>query len=157
TPMGGGSGVCGALAPAAGELVLDMGAFDRIFEIDETNLTCSCEAGVNGYALEQQLNERALTLGHYPSSLPLTTVGGLIATRSSGQESSRYGSIEDMVISLAVVLPDGSFAAPRPGPRSAVGPALHQLFMGAEGGLGVVIGALLRVHRQPESTVGRGD
>src|SRR5260370_6611869 len=61
-----------------------------------------------------------------------------------------------MVISLAVVLPDGTFAAPRPGPRSAVGPALHQLFVGAEGGLGVVIGAVLRIHRQPESTIGRG-
>src|SRR5256885_2975405 len=156
TPMGGGSGVCGALAPAAGELVLDMGAFDRVLEIDETNLTCRCEAGVNGYALEQQLNARGLTLGHYPSSLPGTTIGGLIATRSSGQESSRYGSIEDMVLGLAVVLPDGTFAAPRPGPRSAAGPALHSLFLGAEGGLGVVLGAFLRVHRLPEKTVGRG-
>jgi len=141
TPMGGGSGVCGALAPAAGEVVMDMGGLDRVLEIDETNLICTCEAGVNGYALEQQLNARRLTLGHYPSSLPGTTVGGLIATRSSGQESSRYGSIEDMVLGLAVVLPDGAFAAPRPGPRSAAGPALHQVFLGAEGGLGVVIGA----------------
>ena len=156
TPMGGASGVCGALGPTSGELVLDMGSFDRVFEIDETNLTCRCEAGVNGYALEQQLNARGLTLGHFPSSLPGTTVGGLISTRSSGQESSRYGSIEDMVQSLAVVLPDGTFAAPRPGPRSAVGPALHELFLGAEGALGVVLGAVLRVHRLPEATVGRG-
>src|SRR5207244_176863 len=156
SPMGGGSGVCGALSPAAGEIVLDMSAFDRVAEIDETNLVCSCEAGVNGYALEEQLNARGLTLGHYPSSLPGTTVGGLIATRSSGQESSRYGSIEDMVLGLAVVLPDGTFAAPRPGPRSAAGPALHQVFLGAEGGLGVVIGAVLRVHRLPEATFGRG-
>src|SRR5207237_6121941 len=156
TPMGGGSGVCGALAPAAGELVLDMGAFDRVLEIDETNLTCPCGAGVNAHALEQQLNARGLTLGHYPSSLPGTTIGGLIATRSSGQESSRYGSIEDMVLGLAAVLPDGTFAAPRPGPRSAAGPALHQLFVGSEGALGVVIGAVLRVHRLPETTVGRG-
>ncbi|HET9783269.1 MAG TPA: FAD-binding oxidoreductase [Candidatus Dormibacteraeota bacterium] len=156
TPMGGGSGVCGAVGPTKGELVLDMGAFDRVFEIDETNLTCRCEAGVNGYALEQQLNAKGLTLGHYPSSLPGTTVGGLIATRSSGQESSRYGSIEDMLLSLAVVLPDGTFAAPRPGPRSAVGPALHELFLGAEGALGVVLGAVLRVHRLPEATIGQG-
>ena len=156
TPMGGASGVCGALGPASGELVLDMGAFDRVFEIDETNLVCRCEAGVNGYALEEQLNAKGLTLGHFPSSLPATTVGGLIATRSSGQESSRYGSVEDMVSSLAVVLPDGTFAAPRPGPRSAVGPALHELFLGAEGALGVIIGAVLRVHRLPEATVGRG-
>ena len=156
TPMGGGSGVCGALSPQAGELVLDMGAFDRILDVDETNLTCRCESGVNGMNLEKHLNERGLTLGHFPSSLPRTTVGGLIATRSSGQESSRYGSVEDMVLSLAVVLPDGSFAAPRPGPRSAVGPALHQLWLGSEGALGVILGAVLRVHRLPESVVGRG-
>ncbi len=156
SPMGGGSGVCGALSPARGELVLDMSGFDRVFEIDETNLVCRCESGVNGHQLEQQLNARGLTLGHYPSSLPATTVGGLVATRSSGQESSRYGGIEDMVLGLAVVLPDGTFAAPRPGPRSATGPALHQLFLGAEGGLGVVLGAVLRVHRLPESTLGRG-
>ena len=106
--------------------------------------------------LEQHLNERGLTLGHFPSSLPGTTVGGLIATRSSGQESSRYGSVEDMVLGLAVVLPDGTFAAPRPGPRSAVGPALHQLWLGSEGALGVVLGAVLRVHRLPELVLGRG-
>lgn len=156
SPMGGASGVCGALAPAAGEIALDMSAFDRVFEVDDINLVCRCESGVNGYALEQKLNEKGLTLGHYPSSLPGTTVGGLISTRSSGQESSRYGSVEDMVLGLAVVLPDGTFAAPRPGPRSAAGPALHQLFLGAEGGLGVVLGAVLRVHRLPEATVGRG-
>jgi alkyldihydroxyacetonephosphate synthase len=156
TPMGGGTGVCGALGPAAGEVILDMSGFDRVLDIDEVNLTCTCEAGVNGYALEHRLNAKGLTLGHFPSSLPGTTVGGLIATRSSGQESSRYGSIEDMVQSLAVVLPDGTFGAPRPGPRSAVGPALHELFLGAEGALGVVVGAVLRVHRLPEAIVGRG-
>jgi alkyldihydroxyacetonephosphate synthase len=156
TPMGGGTGVCGALSPQAGELVLDMGAFDRILEVDETNLTCRCESGVNGMELEKHLNQLGLTLGHFPSSLPGTTLGGLIATRSSGQESSRYGNVEDMVLSLAVVLPDGTFAAPRPGPRSAVGPALHQLWLGSEGTLGVILGAVLRVHRLPEAVIGRG-
>ncbi len=156
TPLGGGTGVCGALSPKTGELVLDMGAFDRILEVDETNLTCRCESGVNGMTLEKHLNELGLTLGHFPSSLPGTTLGGLIATRSSGQESSRYGNVEDMVLSLAVVLPDGTFAAPRPGPRSAVGPALHQLWLGSEGTLGVILGAVLRVHRLPEAVIGRG-
>jgi alkyldihydroxyacetonephosphate synthase len=156
TPMGGGTGVCGALAPRAGELVLDMSGFDRILDLDETNLVCRCESGVNGLVLEKHLNERGLTLGHFPSSLPGTTVGGLLATRSSGQESSRYGSVEDMVLGLAVVLPDGTFATPRPGPRSAVGPALHQLWLGSEGALGVILGAELRVHRLPETVVGRG-
>jgi len=156
SPMGGGTGVCGALSPEAGEVVLDMSAFDRILEVHETNLMCRCEAGVNGLVLEKHLNEKGLTLGHFPSSLPGTTVGGLIATRSSGQESSRYGSIEDMVLGLDVVLPDGTFAEPRPGPRSAVGPAVHQLWLGSEGALGVVVGAVLRVHRLPEAVIGRG-
>src|ERR1700675_321294 len=156
TPMGGGTGVCGALSPRAGELVLDMSAFDRIFEGDEVNLTCRCESGVNWRVLAEHLHERGPALGHVPSSLPGTTLGGLIATRSSGQESSRYGSIEDMVLGLAVVLPDGTFATPRPGPRSAVGPALHQLWIGSEGALGVVLGAVLRVHRLPELVIGRG-
>src|SRR6195256_2165163 len=156
TPMGGASGVCGALSPEAGELVLDMGAFDRILEVDETNLLCRGESGGNGMELERHLHERGLTLGHFPSSLPGTTVGGLIATRSSGQESSRYGSVEDMVLGLAVVLPDGGFAAPRPGPRSAAGPALHQIWLGSEGALGVIVAAVLRVHRLPEVVVGRG-
>src|ERR1700681_2288388 len=139
-----------------GRARLDMSAFDRIFEVDEVNLTVRCESGVNGLVLEKHLNERGLTLGHFPSSLPGTTLGGLIATRSSGQESSRYGSSEDMVLGLAIVLPDGTFAAPRPGPRSAVGPALHQLWLGSEGALGVVLGAVLRLHRLPESVIGRG-
>jgi alkyldihydroxyacetonephosphate synthase len=156
TPMGGATGMCGALSPKAGELVLDMGAFNRIIEVDETNLICRCEAGVNGMALEQHLNERGLTLGHYPSSLPGTTIGGLISTRSSGQESSRYGNIEDMVLGLGVVLPDGTYAKPRPDLRSAVGPALHQLWVGAEGALGVVLEAALRVHRLPQTVVGKG-
>jgi alkyldihydroxyacetonephosphate synthase len=156
TPLGGASGVCGALGPETGELVLDMGAFDRILEVDETNLICQCESGVNGLALEQNLNDRGLTLGHYPSSLAGTTVGGLCATRSSGQESSRYGNIEDMVMGLAVVLPDGTFAAPRPGPRSAVGPALHELWLGSEGALGIILGAVLKVHRLPAAVIGRG-
>ncbi len=156
TPLGGGSGVCGAIGPLTGELVLDMGAFDRILEVDETNLTCTCEAGVNGMALEEHLNKRGLTLGHFPSSLARTTVGGLCATRSSGQESSRYGSIENMVQGMAVVLPDGTFAAPRPGPRSALGPALHELLLGSEGALGVILGVVLKVHRLPEAVVGRG-
>src|SRR5258706_7724461 len=156
TPMGGGSGVCGALAPKRGELVLEMGGLDRILEIDEVNLTCRVESGVNGMTLEKELNDKGLTLGHSPSSLPGTTIGGLVSTRSSGQESSRYGSIEDMVLSLAVVLPDGTFAAPRPGPRSAIGPALHELWLGAEGALGEVLGAVLRIHRLPASVIGRG-
>jgi alkyldihydroxyacetonephosphate synthase len=154
-PMGGASGVCGALAPAPGDLVLDLRRLDRV-EIDETNLLVRAGAGVNGLDLERRLNERGLTLGHFPSSLPVTTVGGLVSTRSSGQESSRHGSIEDLLAGLTVALEDGTIAEARAHPRTAAGPPLHLLFVGAEGTLGVVLEAVLRVRRRPEAVVGRG-
>lgn len=154
-PRGGGSGVCGAVAPAAGDLVLDLRGLDEV-EIDEVNLTVRAQAGVTGLRLEQLLNQSGLTLGHFPSSLPIATVGGLISTRSSGQQSTFHGNVEDMVMGMTVALPDGSVVATRRGPRSAAGPPLHELFVGAEGALGVILEATLRVHRQPEAVVGRG-
>ena len=154
-PRGGGSGVCGAVRAEPGDLVLDLTALDRI-EIDETNLLVRAQAGVNGMQLERRLNEQRLTLGHFPSSLPVATVGGLVSTRSSGQQSTHHGSVEDMLVSLTVALPDGSVAESRVVPRSAVGPALHQLFCGAEGQLGVILDAVLRVHRLPEAVIGGG-
>jgi len=155
-PLGAATGVCGAATPDQGDLVVDLGGFDQLLEIDEHDLTCRVQAGMLGLDLEQRLLDRGLTLGHYPSSLPVSTIGGLVVTRSSGQESSRWGSIEDMVLGLTVVLPDGTLAQPRPGPRSAVGPALHQLFVGSEGAFGIVLEVLLRVHRKPAAIVGGG-
>ncbi len=154
-PMGGGSGVCGALGPDGDDLVLDLSGLDGV-EIDAEDLLVRAGAGVNGLALERRLNERGLTLGHFPSSLPVATVGGLVATRSSGQESTRHGNVEDLVLGLTVALPDGRVLPARVHPRSAAGPALDQLFVGAEGGLGVVLEAVLRVRRLPEAVVGRG-
>lgn len=154
-PRGGGSGVCGAVDPAPGDVVLDLTGLDRS-EIDTDNLLVRAQAGVNGMELERRLNQCGLTLGHYPSSLPVATIGGLVSTRSCGQESTRYGGVEDMVVGLTVALPGGMVAESRAAPRSGTGPALHQLFVGAEGGLGVVLEAVLRVHRLPEAVIGRG-
>lgn len=153
--MGGASGVCGALAPLGDDLVLDLSRLDRL-EIDETNLLVWAGAGVNGLQLEKRLNERGLTLGHFPTSLAGATVGGLVSTRSSGQQSTLFGGIEDLVLSLTVAFADGTIASARTSPRSAVGPALHELFIGAEGALGVVLEAVLRVRRQPQTVIGRG-
>ena len=155
TPLGGGSGVCGAINRTAGELLLDLGALSA-FDIDESDLVVRAGAGVNGLVLEQALNDRGLTLGHFPSSLPVATVGGLIATRSSGQQSSYHGNIEDLVLGLSVVLPDGTVATARKPARSAVGPALHELFVGSEGAFGIVVEAVLAARRLPAMVAGRG-
>ena len=132
-PFGAGKGVCGAAEAGAGELGVDMGALAEVVEINERDLTCTVGAGATAGRLEEALNERGLTLGHIPASLPFSTIGGLISTLSSGQQSSLYGNIEDHLLALAVAFPDGTVAGLRPGPRSAVGPALHQLFCGAGG------------------------
>ncbi len=155
-PVGGRSAVTGAIEVREGEVALDLSGLDRILAVDEVNLTARVEAGVNGLVLEEHLNLRGLTLGHFPSSLPVATIGGLISTRSSGQFSTAHGSIEAMVLALRVCLPDGTVAEARPGLRSAVGPALHELFIGAEGALGVVLEAVLRVSRLPAASHGRG-
>lgn len=156
TPRGLGSGVTGAAVPLRGGVVLDLSAPDgreAIVDLDETDLTVTVRAGVRGDVLEDALAERGYTLGHSPQSLPLSSPGGWVATRATGQFSSQYGGIEDLVVSMTVVLPTGEVVRLPHTPRAAVGPDLGQLFLGAEGTLGVVTEVVLRVFPQPEHEV----
>ena len=106
--------------------------------------------GTFGDHLEHQLRtEHGLTLGHWPQSVALSTVGGWLACRSAGQLSTRYGKIEDMVLGLDVALADGRQISTGGAPRAAVGPDLNQLFVGSEGTLGIITGARLRLHPAP--------
>ncbi|MGH3010724.1 MAG: FAD-binding oxidoreductase [Gaiellaceae bacterium] len=148
-PRGGGSGSQGGAVPVGGGILLDLTRLDRIVEVDEESLTVTAEAGVNGEALEQALNEQGLMLPHYPASADLATVGGYVAARGSGVLSTRYGKIEDLVLSLRVVLADGSVLETVGVPRHAVGPELTQLFIGSEGTLGVVTRATLQLAPLP--------
>ena len=107
------------------------------------------QPGTFGDLLEHDLRQRGLTLGHWPQSVALSTVGGWLACRGAGQLSNRYGKIEDMVLGLDVVLADGSTLSTGGAPRAAVGPDLTQLFVGSEGTLGVITGARLRLHPAP--------
>lgn len=148
-PWGGGSGSQGGAVPVEGGIVLDLTGLDRIVEIDEDSLTVTAEAGVNGHRLERELNERGLMLPHYPASVDLATVGGYVAARGSGVLSTRYGKIEDLVLSLRVATPTGELVDTLPVPRHAVGPELTQLFVGSEGTLGVITRATLQLAPLP--------
>ncbi len=148
-PWGGGSGSQGGAVPTEGGIVLDLRALDRIVEIDEESLAVTAQAGVNGRRLEGELNERGLMLPHYPASADLATVGGYVAARGSGVLSTRYGKIEDLVLSLRVVVPTGEVIDTVRVPRHAVGPELTQLFVGSEGTLGVVTQATLQLAPLP--------
>ena len=151
TPMAGRSGVCGASVPVFGGIALDLTGLAGIIGVDDESLLLDVLPGTWGDTLEDELRtQHGVTLGHWPQSIALSTVGGWVACRSAGQYSTRYGKIEDMVVGLEVALPSGQVI--RTGgvaPRSAVGPDLTQLFVGSEGTLGVVTAAQLRVHPVP--------
>lgn len=152
-PYAGGTGVCGGAVAARGGVALDLKQLNRILDLDETSQVVTVEAGVYGVDLENWLNRRGFSLNHFPASLNASTVGGYLACRSAGQASSRYGKIEDMVLSLRVVLPDGRVVQTKAVPRMACGPDWNQLFVGAEGTLGIITQATLHVHRLPEKRV----
>ena len=147
TAAGGRSGVCGASVPVFGGVVLDTTGLDRIGEVDAISGVVEVAAGVFGPDLERALNtDHGLTVGHFPQSFDLATVGGWVACRGAGQYSTRYGKIEDMVVGLEVVLADGRTITTGGAPAAAVGPDLTQLFVGSEGTLGVVTRVWLRAH-----------
>ncbi len=150
TPAAGRSGVCGGSIPAFGGVQLDMTAFAGIRELDATSGILDVGAGTFGDVLEDELREsHGVTLGHWPQSIALSTVGGWLACRSAGQLSNRYGKIEDIVLGLDVVLANGRVVTTAGGPRRAVGPDLNQVFVGSEGTLGLITGARLRVRPLP--------
>src|SRR4051794_17122207 len=150
TAAAGRSGVCGASVPVHGGVVLDLTALSGIVDVDDTSLTLDVRAGTFGNLLEDELRASyGKTLGHWPQSIDLSTVGGWLACRSAGQYSNRYGKIEDMVVGLDIVLADGRTVTTGGAPRQAVGPDLNQVFVGSEGTLGVITGARLRLHDAP--------
>ncbi|HEX2563587.1 MAG TPA: FAD-binding oxidoreductase [Acidimicrobiales bacterium] len=150
TAAGGRSGVCGASVPVHGGVVLDLTALAGIADVDATSLVLDVRAGTFGDVLERDLRaDHGATLGHWPQSVALSTVGGWLACRSAGQLSGRYGKIEDIVLGLDVALADGSRITTGGWPRAAVGPDLTQLFVGSEGTLGIITGARLQLHPAP--------
>jgi alkyldihydroxyacetonephosphate synthase len=156
TPTAGRSGVCGASVPAFGGVSLDLCAMAGVTDLDATSLVVRVLPGTFGPDLERELARHGFTLGHWPQSMDISTVGGWLSCRSAGQYSTRYGKIEDMVAGLEVVLADGrTLRTGWTAPRASVGPDLTQLFVGSEGTLGVISSALLRVHPKPLSDTRR--
>lgn len=154
TPAGGRSSVVGGTVPVHGGVLLDLTAMQGIVSVDEVSGIVDVWAGTFGDRLEEELSDRhGLTVGHWPQSMSLSTVGGWLACRGAGQLSNRYGKIEDIVVGLDVVLPDGTPVTVGGHPRQAVGPDLVQLFVGSEGTLGVITRARLATWPKPTGTV----
>jgi alkyldihydroxyacetonephosphate synthase len=150
-PLGAASGVCGGTVALEGGITIDLKRMDRILNIDHASQLVTAEAGIIGEIFERRLNHEGYTLGHFPSSMYCSSLGGWLATRSAGQLSTRYGKIEDMDVSLEAVLPDGRVLRTKDTPRSATGPDWKHVLMGSEGCLGIITQACLRVWPYPSS------
>jgi alkyldihydroxyacetonephosphate synthase len=151
-PYGGGTSVVGHINPRAGDgpsLTVDLSRLNRLIGLDADSNLATFEAGVAGPDLEQRLKEHGRTLGHFPQSWELSTLGGWIATRSSGQQSYRYGRMEDLFAGGHVETPAGPIDL-LPVPASAAGPDLRQMILGSEGRYGLITRAIVRVRHAPE-------
>jgi alkyldihydroxyacetonephosphate synthase len=156
-PFGGGTSVVGGLQPARDRpcITLHLGRLSRVIAVDPIAGTATVGAGILGPALEQQLNARGFTMGHFPQSFQYSSLGGWIATRSGGQKSTLYGKIEERLHSLRLIYPGGDLNTPEV-PAAAAGPDLNQVVAGSEGVLGVITHATMRLAPLPEQRDYRG-
>ena len=149
-PRGPGSGVMGSGIPLQGGILLDVRHFNQVIEIDAHNRRARVQGGILLSDLETELNKHGLTGGHYPQSFYLAGVAGSLVMRGTGTFSSLYGSVEDRLADLTVVLPTGEMYSSHNSPRASSGPDLRQLFLGSEGTFGVITEVDLKVLPMPE-------
>ena len=155
-PYGGGSSFSGSLHAPEDEtrpvISVDLGRLNQVIDIDEDSGLARIQAGAQGPDLEEQLGARGWVLGHYPDSFTHSTLGGWVATRSSGMQSDKYGDISDIARGMRVVMP-GKVLQLRPLPSTSTGPSVREMVLGSEGRLGVITEVTVQVHRIPEVRV----
>ncbi|MBN2147598.1 MAG: FAD-binding oxidoreductase, partial [Anaerolineales bacterium] len=152
-PYGGGTSVVGHINPLPGDspvLTIDLLRMNRLKSFDHKSMLATFGAGVAGPDLEAHLRAIGYTLGHYPQSFEYSTLGGWVATRSSGQQSLRYGRIEKLFAGGILETPLGTLEMP-PFPASAAGPDLREIVLGSEGRLGILSQVTVRASQLPQS------
>lgn len=152
-PYGGGTSVVGHINPLPGAapiLTVDLSRMNHLVDLDETSHLATFEAGISGPEIEKLLQSRGFTLGHYPQSFEFSTLGGWVATRSSGQQSYHYGRIENLFAGGVLETFLGELEMPVH-PASAAGPDIKQIILGSEGRFGILTQATVRIQRMPET------
>lgn len=151
-PYGGGTSVAGHINPLQQErpvLTLSLARMNRLLDLDPESQIATFGAGTPGPLVEAQLQAEGYTLGHFPQSFELSTVGGWVASRSSGQQSLRYGRIEQLFAGGRMETLRGPWVIPT-FPASAAGPDVREMVLGSEGRLGVITQVKVRITRLPE-------
>ncbi|MBD0400358.1 FAD-binding oxidoreductase [Flammeovirga sp. EKP202] len=146
-PQGLRSSVTKGIGLPDGGIALDLTKhLNQIIQLDEESLTVTAQAGISGPALEKFLNQKGYTCGHFPQSFEFSTLGGWIAAKGAGQCSTGYGKIEDMVLSIKAITPTGIIEN-ESYPKAAQGWEIMPLFIGAEGTLGVITQATIKIRK----------
>ncbi|MBQ6614195.1 MAG: FAD-binding oxidoreductase, partial [Clostridia bacterium] len=156
TTWGAGGGTQGGAIPVCGGILLDTKRMNQIYEVNTEGMYIECGTGAIYKHIEWAANEVGKATMHYPSSLTCSTVGGFLAHRGIGVSSTKYGKIDDMVLQMEVVLPNGDIINTASVPKHAAGPDLNQIFIGSEGTLGIITKAQIRIFDQPEERRFRG-
>lgn len=153
-PFGGGTSVSEALMcpPEETRMIvsLDTSQMNKILWIDEKNLVAHVESGIIGQDLERLLGKKGFCTGHEPDSMEFSSLGGWVATRASGMKKNIYGNIEDLVVHVRCVTPQGTLEKSCQVPRMSCGPDIHHFILGSEGTLGVVTEVTMKIRPVPE-------
>ena len=151
-PYGGGTSVVGHINPVKSDrpiLTIDMGKMSSLLSIDTESQLATFGAGTPGPVVEEALKEHGYTLGHFPQSWELSTLGGWVASRSSGQQSLHYGRIENMFAGGIIETMNGTMTIPTI-PASSAGPDIREMILGSEGRIGIITEVTVRITPVPE-------
>lgn len=150
-PYGGGTSVAGHITPqdqGKPVLTISLGRMNRLLEVDRESQIATFGPGTPGPEVEAQLKAEGYVLGHFPQSYELSTIGGWVATRSSGQQSYRYGRIEQLFAGGTLETFAGPLEVPT-FPASSAGPDLREMILGSEGRFGLISEVKVRVTPLP--------
>jgi alkyldihydroxyacetonephosphate synthase len=150
-PWGGGAGAQGGALALKGGIILDTKRMNKVINFDTESYTVTAETGIIHQNLEWEANERGFSLMHFPSSIGCSSLGGFLAHRGTGVLSTKYGNIDDLCVSMEVVLPNGSIIHTLPVPKHSSGPDLKSFFTGSEGTLGIITKAEMKLYDIPQS------
>lgn len=153
-PYGGGTNITLSLNYTKNEnsrffVSLDTSQMNRILWVDRSSMLACIESGIAGKDMEDALALKGLTMGHEPDSLEFSTLGGWVATRSSGMKQQTYGNIEGIVSKVTLVTSIGNLEKNYLAPRASIGPDYDHIIMGSEGTLGVITNVVVKVHPNP--------